>query len=176
MARTGIPASAPMEHLGPSIQRPIRRCSPSGIECVANPVDRGAQGRPVDGYHVEPARPIIADSVHHEVVLRCRDETCSLGGTHAFHSPAECPARSPPHLDEYQSAGVTHHEIDLATPAPVVPRDGHKAVPGEKFLGLRFGIVPDRVGSIGPAMASMAQRSCLPVPGAREFRRQIAPT
>jgi len=146
------------------------------IECAANPLDGGVWEWSVDGHYVESARALIADSLHHEVVFGRCDETGSFARVNAVQPTTERATRSPPHLDEYESVGVAHHKVDLATPAPVVARDEQEALPGEKAFRKLFGVVSDGARAIGPVMISMVQHPCRPVGGARALRRRIAST
>ena len=111
----------------------------SRAEGISNPLDGRAPGRTVDGHHVEPARTVVADAVSNEVVFRRRCESRLLARVHALQASAEPATPTPSHLDENQGPGVTHDQIDLASPAPIVPADEDETPVGQETFRFPLG-------------------------------------
>ena len=93
-------------------------------------------------------------------MLRGCDEPRSLAYVDALRCATKGTMRAPAHFDEDESTRVTHHEIDLAAPAPVISIDESEAALNEKAFREPLGFAPHR----------------LPVksPGAGQRRRRLA--
>ena len=146
------------------------------IESVADPIDRGVRKPSVDGHHIESARPLIADSLHHDVMFGGRHKSRSFARVNANQPAAERMARSPSHLDEDECFCVAHDKIDLTASAPVVAHDEYEAPPREIAFRKPFGVASDCARAIGPAMVWMVQRPCRSMHMMWELRRRIEST
>src|SRR6266478_9214931 len=113
---------------------------PPRVEGVLEVGQCGPCGAVHDRDHVEPGRLRRAPALREEVAGR-RDHPPLLARVDRFLGAPECRSGPGAHLDEHQQLALLGDEVDLATPAAMVP--GDDAVP-TLAQGLCRHVLPER--------------------------------